>query len=166
MNKLSVVVTGDATLDCYVARNRRIVSEDGWNLNNHAQAFLQPGGSLLLGEVIETVAGKLSEQEKLVFDVRKIENVAMDLCSPNFHRSFAVWSQFDYANNPDSKKTVWRVEEFLGLQRSEGADPKILTVQEEPDLVIFDDANLGFRENEKLWKIVNVWKSTAAILHT
>jgi hypothetical protein len=150
---LSVVVIGDVTLDCYVARNRTAIGEDEWNQSNYAQAFLQPGGALLLGEVVEAVAGQLDEQEKIAFEIRKIKDVSMDLCHKGFHRSFALWSLFDYKANSSSQPKVWRVEEFLGLQRSNTGQTESLLEKDlgPADIVIFDDANLGFRGTENLW---------------
>ncbi len=152
-NALSIVVHGDTTLDCHIARTPAVVGDAAWNQNNYAQAYLQRGGVLLLGDMIEALSKKLLKQEKVSIALRKIKDVSMDLCNTRFHRSFAVWSLYDYDNDPKNKRKVWRVQEFLGLHRSIVTDRKIRTPQKKAnaDIVIFDDANLGFREKEELW---------------
>ncbi|HMS38824.1 MAG TPA: hypothetical protein PKE69_01265 [Pyrinomonadaceae bacterium] len=163
---MSIVVSGDITLDCQIARTPAVVGDADWNLNNYAQAYLQRGGALLLGDVIEKLAEKLLEQEEISVELRKIKEFSLDLCDTGFHRSFALWSLFDYDQKPFTKRKVWRVQEFLGLHRSMAADYKILddTNEDKANIVIFDDANLGFRESEKLWNKSKINEKTWILL--
>jgi len=90
-----------------------------------------------------------------------------------FHHSYSIWSQY---NAP--KGRAWRVEQFLGLdQRSERLQTETIEVEDGKitiaDIVILDDANLGFRdgpanwpqaileENKPLWILVKMSKPVA-----
>ncbi len=68
-----------------------------------------------------------------------------------------MWSPCKYGTHSklEKEKQPWRVEEFLGLDRAASDKvqdwQKVVDDTPEADLVILDDADLGFRDHPELW---------------
>jgi len=69
-----------------------------------------------------------------------------------------MWSQFedDVKLPPDKGKKVWRVKEFLGMNPSTAGESSetsgwksVLNDTAKANIVVLDDANLGFRDCEE-----------------
>ena len=157
-----VVVAGDVTMDWNLARTRKAIDSGlAWSAADRTEMYGEPGGAALTARLVAEVAETLAT-----------EGIAVEVSSPGappepiapadtrFHHSYAVWSKFPRKKG-DRDSSIWRVEEFLGLDRGR-ADEVVEAaggaVQEgatdEPDaadLVILDDANLGFRAAPGLW---------------
>ena len=151
------VVTGDLTMDWNLARTRSEGSDGSvWNAEDAAHLYWQPGGAALLAGLIEEVARSLRDAGVADCAVHGTEagrrRVRPD--DPRFHHSHAVWSAHPYSG-PGDRQTAWRVEEFVGIHRGEsGGAAGWNLVADDParaDLVIVDDAGLGFRERQDLW---------------
>ena len=152
-----VVVTGDVTMDWNIASRRRL--EDSamlWNPENLTRACWQRGGAALLADLIAAVAETLRQDRRADFAVRHMDTPRdRDRVCPRdeYHHSYALWSAFGSGD-----EEAWRVEEFLGLDRrlpdrpSEAAEWQ-LVVDDTPeaDLIVLDDADLGFRDRPELW---------------
>ena len=153
------VVAGDVTIDWNLAR----VEGDGdssvaWNPDDVARACRQHGGALMLADLVKAVASTGTEGLAGEWEVRSVE-LPVEEVQPGdgrFHHSWAMWSPYDY----DSRggRRVWRVKEFLGLDVSHDG-PEALPAEwrapgndtPRPDLVVLDDAGLGFRDEPELW---------------
>jgi hypothetical protein len=156
-----IVVAGDVTIDWNVARiQRRDVPAHVWNADDLTRACCQRGGAAMLADLIKAVAKNLSESKRSRFEVRGT-NVPQDPVSPGddrFHHSYAIWAPFELDERDSSqKRKVWRVQEFLGLDQA-GTDTissddwkKVINDPANPDLIILDDANLGFRDHQEYW---------------
>lgn len=153
---MMVVVTGDVTIDWHIARWRRLKEgTPAWNPEEWTRACWQRGGAALLADLIEAVAEQLRRNGHGDLSIRKT-GAPDDPVPPGdrrFHHSYALWSLFN-----DQGKSVWRVEQYLGLDRSSAnatseAEEWQLVVNDTPeaDLVVLDDANLGFRDHPDLW---------------
>ncbi|HXF41123.1 MAG TPA: ATPase, partial [Blastocatellia bacterium] len=158
-----IVVTGDVTMDWNLARTRR--SDNGgaaWNADDSTRIYWQRGGAALLADLIAAVADGL--RGKGDYPVRQM-NAPSEETRPGdarFHHSYAMWSLHDYdvKSSRDKNKPLksWRVEKFLGLDKSD-ADPSTVSagwkhVQDDtPDaeIIVLDDADLGFRDHPDLW---------------
>ncbi|MGO9274893.1 MAG: RyR domain-containing protein [Terriglobia bacterium] len=170
-----VIVTGDVTMDWNLARTRRTgAGRLAWTGEDCTRAHFQRGGAALLADLIGELADELRQHGQANYDVRQTA-APQDSVSPDderFNHSCAVWSPFPYSvkassakgsdkgaeKDPEEKKVAWRVEEFLGLDRSapdapqKGAEWKrVVNDCAEADLVVLDDADLGFREHPELW---------------
>ncbi len=152
--KKNVVVTGDLTIDWNLALIPAAEGEGPgvtWWKDTFARFSQQRGGAFLLAELVARVAEDLrkgGEDEWNLFSVQPPrEEVFPD--DRNFHHSHALWSR------SNDKEQAWRVKEFLGLARSTSEDTeKWRLVADDPpgaDLIILDDADLGFRQQPELW---------------
>jgi hypothetical protein len=158
-----VVATGDVIMDWHLARRRR--SKDAttvWNADDWTRACWQRGGAALLADLIEAVAATLCQDGQGDFSVRQMGAPRHPIHpgDERFHHSYALWSLFTYGDKPsyDKNKPAWRVEEFLGLdcRPSDGSSQAaewMRVVDDTPgaDLVVLDDASLGFRDRPDLW---------------
>ena len=152
---LKIVVTGDVTMDWNLAHSGRSKTDTTfWSADDTASITWQRGGSALLADLIEAAAKDVQMKGALQFSIHQTgtpqANSSVQPGSDQYHHSYAMWSPFKYGEKP-----AWRVEEFLGLKRASGSfDPgwqKVVDDIAEADLVILDDADLGFRDHPELW---------------
>ncbi len=155
---LSIVVAGDLTMDWNLARARRFKATPLIWSEDTTRIFWQRGGSALLADLIQACGCELLDDQSEACSVyqpsspRSPSEIYPD--DPRFHHSFALWSHHKYGEKPpfDKEKPAWRVEEFLGLRRSnEIPEHPIVDDTAEVDLVVLDDAGLGFRDRPDLW---------------
>ena len=151
----TIIVTGDVTMDWNLARKRRSKSGTSfWSADDTISTSWQRGGSALLADLVESIARSCASGESAAFSIRqpgaprKSDEVQPD--SDFYHHSCAMWTQFKYGD-----RSVWRVEEFLGLDHAnfkEAQDwQKVAADTPDADLVVLDDAGLGFRDHPELW---------------
>jgi len=153
-----VVVTGDVTTDWNLARvpeppgPERVMGPRG---TTHAS--VGSGGAGLLSKLVAAVAADVQKHESTPIEVRTV-GVPPDTSGPTdrrSHHSFAIWSEFEHPK--DKNKKVWRIAEMLGLDPApfdSSSAPEWASVVDDParaDLVVLDDAGLGFRDNQRLW---------------
>jgi hypothetical protein len=164
-SKQTIIVTGDVTMDWNLARTRRSASETSfWNADDTARTTWQRGGVALLADLVEAIARDLQKKGATGFSIRQTgaphQSRKIQTDDERYNHSYAMWSSFKYGVKPpqDKEKEAWRVEEYLGLNRCSNASvqdwQKVVEDTRETDLVLLDDANLGFRENEGLWPAV------------
>ncbi|KPL20986.1 MAG: hypothetical protein AMJ93_10690 [Anaerolineae bacterium SM23_84] len=144
-----VIVTGDVTIDWNLVRFRAIGKPSaipGWWTEERTQLCCQRGGAAMLASLIETLA------EPAGFEVRKMAMPPGPIhpADKRFHHSYALWYQEGQGDD-----LAWRVQEFLGLNRSSGDSAQDWQkVQGDPpdaSVVVLDDAGLGFRSQRELW---------------
>jgi hypothetical protein len=152
-----IVVAGDVTVDWNLARVEGRAGGLAWSALDCTRAGCQPGGAAMLAELIKTAAQEVSRLGPETFTVRQAavdwqKVLPMDEA---LHHSYALWSLYEEQLH-DRQKTVWRVKEFLGLDHctfiTPGEPPAGAAAGELPaELVVLDDANLGFRSHPHLW---------------
>lgn len=152
-----VVVTGDITMDWNLAEpNPPTRLATSWTSDRRAKINFQPGGAYLLAELI---------RRSLSVDLRTIPGTAGSASrgggvlpgDQTHHHSTAVWSL--QRRTSRSADRVWRLSWFHGFARRSKEAPLVdewSMVRDDPpeaDIVVLDDANLGFREEESrhLW---------------
>jgi hypothetical protein len=149
---LTVVVAGDVTIDWNIALRPRGARGVAWNARDESRACPAAGGASLMGDLVAAVARRLRASDRVNATIHSAPRPAAPL-HPGmeaFRHSYATWKAFD-----DADSTVWRVHEFLGLDpRRAASTAESLRVADDPpdaDLVILDDAALGFRDHRDLW---------------
>jgi len=155
---LITVIAGDVTIDWNIAHQVQAGEEisQTWNPNHWTKAFWQRGGAALLTDLIEAISKAGIKDNQLKSEIRCLNTPKSQVlpCDDRFHHSYALWSQYKC---PAGK--AWRVEKFLGLNPGGGIDlsadnnwtPQIVDDTPEADLIILDDANLGYRDQPDLW---------------
>ncbi|MGZ6266781.1 MAG: RyR domain-containing protein, partial [Candidatus Limnocylindrales bacterium] len=147
-----VVVAGDITRDWHLARVQKLAgSGSAGNAGNRTDVSVRPGGAALMTSLMTKVAATLTD-DKTTVEVRP-DPAPAETGGNRFHRSLAVWSQYPRERG-DKKDRAWRVEEFLGLDPAQPAQAPATDQGAYPadaDLVILDDANLGFRRRAGDW---------------
>ena len=149
-----VVVAGDVTIDWNLARTRKLVDSGiAWNATDRTEMYAQPGGAALMARLMSEVAGTLST-EGIVATVSGPDGLSGTVDDPGSHHSYAIWSRFPRKKG-DRDSSIWRVEEFLGLDRARAANASAPAADSgAADLVILDDAGLGFRTLPASWPAV------------
>ena len=152
--KRRVVVTGDLCADWNLALFSAAegkTSGSTWWKDTSTRVCRQYGGAALLADLISEVSAGLQGENLPEWEVRSFE-LPREPAIPGderFHHSHAIWSRFK------GKEAAWRVKEFLGLSRGALEEPAAWqAVKNDPagaDLIILDDADLGFRESPELW---------------
>lgn len=155
----TVLVTGDFTVDWNIARVRRADgSGQAWNPDDRTRACRQRGGAALLGDLIEALALNLKNSGQggdIVVSKIADPDAAVGPSDARFHHSYAHWALFGSGAKGGPGAPVFRVAEFAGLDR--GGDGWAAFIEQqvkdagEPDLIVLDDADLGFRERPGLW---------------
>ena len=153
-----VVVTGDVTIDWNIAHLKR--SPEGgcaWNSTDRARVCPRRGGAALLGDLIEEVASQMRAANEVAASVSKTA-VASESVAPHehaFHHSYALWTPHRFSAKSKPDDLAWRVGEFMGLDRSADGWTKAVEQQlaQAPaaDVVVIDDADLGFRDHPEIW---------------
>ncbi len=149
-----IVVTGDVTMDWNLAREREAVS-DSWSVDSCSRVWWQRGGAALQADLIAAVAESLridgTTDFKLLQTAAPLEPVHHG--DPRFNHVYTLWTPFG-----KGKDITWRVEQFLGLDACSdaiGAEEddwmRIVDDSADADIVILDDATLGFRDRSDLW---------------
>lgn len=161
-NTLSVVVTGDVTIDWNIAHQADALREPtDWTGEAKSNLNWQYGSAALLADLITTMAKQ--SDSNLPHPVKVIspdnpEQASLSLYDPRYVHSYAVWAQY---RDKESGKTElseprWRVDRFLGLDlpTKGAAENKGNFVSKEhanTDIIVLDDSNLGFRNNKSHW---------------
>jgi hypothetical protein len=155
-----VVVSGDVTMDWNLARVRRLKEAlPAWNADDRTRASWQRGGAAMLADLIEAVANTMRRDGEANWAILKMGSPTEPVhpLDDRFHHSYAMWSQFSHgkASGSGGEGSAWRVDEFLGLDPSPVDGPadwqRVVGDTPEVDLVVIDDAALGFRTQPGLW---------------
>lgn len=150
-------------MDWNLARTRRSDSSSAaWNADDCTRTYWQRGGAALLADLVEAIAGQVTPPGKPDYAIRQMgaprDNALPG--DPRYHHSHAMWSLFDYdektAHDKNKPDGAWRVSEFLGLDRCIDCTPQqaawMRVVDDAPaEIVVLDDADLGFRKHPELW---------------
>jgi hypothetical protein len=159
-----VVVSGDFTLDWNLARSRGSEARSGvWEPEVCSRLRWQRGGAGLLADLIEGVAEQI--RDHAAYEVRqprtprrtgKAADARLGPEDPRFHHSYAAWMAFPFTVDGSKKDTAWRVAGFGGINRCPGTESagdwaRVVDDTAAAQLVVLDDADLGFRKQRELW---------------
>jgi hypothetical protein len=154
----TILVSGDVTIDWNIAHNEQFSEGtcQTWNPNSWTRAYSQRGGAALLADLIEAVARISAGDAKAKYKILSSTSTPDQIFPSDyqFNHSYSLWAQY---KSPTGK--AWRVENFLGLDLISNRNVGSGVIQSaqftdepaEADLIILDDANLGFRDQPDLW---------------
>lgn len=152
-----IVVAGDVPMDWHLARTRSLVdSGTSWNAADRLEISGELGGAALMSQLMAEIAARLAG-DGLAVEVSGPDAPAGPVVpgDPRFDHAYAIWSTFPRRRG-DRDRSVWRVEDFLGLDRArtpqaDGSGAEPASEDAEPDLMILDDGDLGFRTRPAGW---------------
>ena len=133
-----VVIDGDVTVDWNLARGpwgKDAEGHGGARVSRHA------GGATLVADLVAGTAGGAGVEV-----VRPPVPADVSPADHTVHHSWALWC------SPDSDG--WWVERFLGVTRADGDGPGRPPGPGGADLVVLNDAGLGFRDRPDRWPAV------------
>jgi hypothetical protein len=151
----SIVVAGDVALDWQIvnlpdqhktpASNEALPSRICWHF----------GGSLLLTDLVaEMVKNQKPKGENWTLHRVTIDPASICPDDERFIKSYASWaiSPKTRSTEDTKKPSVWRVRELLGITRAAHQAPvKLESDTPDPEIIVLDDANLGFRADRTQW---------------
>ncbi len=155
-----IVVSGDLTVDWHIAHvSQEKAASTSWSANLQTCTNWTFGGVEILANLVDALSDSLFPEGKESLAVRKtvLPDQSIQPTAKQFNHSYAIWSKFSNRDK-ERKSSAWRIREFLGIDPgSMDADLeknetfKVVNDTPEADLVILNDAGLGFREQPQLW---------------
>ncbi len=149
-----VVVTGDITMDWSLARDLGERGEQ-WRIDRCSRIWWQRGGAALQADLIQALATSVSEKDQITYRVYQpaTPTEPVQHGDPRYHHSYALWSPFKSGD-----RTVWRIAQYLGIDHclwdeTTKTDTTLRVMDDPPevDILVLDDAGLGFRDRPALW---------------
>jgi hypothetical protein len=143
-----IVVSGDVTVDWNLiffqsARDTTAL----WNANNIARACPQPGGVVMLSKLIESLCDRLASTISTRVYSLQVSEESLYTLDKYFNHSYTLWGLMG-----EKEPKAWRVSQFLGVDTAVVENG--LAMADEPEsaeLIVLDDANLGFRDRQANW---------------
>lgn len=160
-DRLTVVVSGDVTVDWNLAREPLRAPDDHAAV---ARATWQRGGASLLADLVQAV-GSADRERTAPVVVLEVEAPAEPIPPgrSELNHSYALWERTARSSG-DSKRTVWRSTGFLGVDRARSDSAvraewhRLADALLDADVIVLDDAALGFRDLSSL----DLWRSVFA----
>ena len=148
----SVIVAGDITMDWNIATSPGSKRPDpAWSPEINSSIFLEKGGAAHLAELIEAAASTLPTDQRFAVHQIKLPPGEISPSDKSYHHSFSMWSPFKYSEKTPGEKSAWRIEQFLGIDRStRPGDQSMQEINEDlsAELVVLDDDGLGYRDQK------------------
>lgn len=145
-----IVVAGDASVDWFEISTPSLEAQSiqshcryNWQSYPGFRRFARPGGALLLAEFVR----KASCARIIAPDLEDLHNTAPNL----IFQAYAALDAYPRTSR-DKGETVYRLKEWKGYAPGEAVKP--LKLEDDPsgaDLIIFDDAGNGFRDENAAW---------------
>ena len=139
----TVIVDGDVTMDWNLADlGPKNGETSSWSGAARSRMCWQRGGAALVADLIEASINDIPGSS---VQTRELPTEPVRSNDPRFHHAYAMWRR--------DRKGKWRVHDFLGVdpRRAGISGSAIETGGAVPELVVIDDAALGFRDTEAAW---------------
>ena len=162
-NTLSVVVTGDVTIDWNIAHHTKELREPtDWTGESSCSINWQFGSAALLADLVSTIAIQLNDKQAPSIVVTSPDIQAQEPVrpyDPNAIHSHAIWAPY-YEKDPAKPglgDPHWRIERFLGLDHPLNDGAEIAQANLTPEgpahanIIVIDDSNRGFRDQRDRW---------------
>jgi hypothetical protein len=147
-----ILVTGDFIIDHHIFKGNRFEQTNSYKKN--LSIIKKKGGAFLTYELIRQTTS--SDDIEVTFDLDTTELTESESGFPSY-QSYLNWDIVEYEKEDKTGKLIL-FEEYLGFgektQTAQRLDYKKLNITKgKNDIIIIDEANLGFRDVEDLWKI-------------
>ncbi|MFW6156531.1 MAG: ATP-binding protein, partial [Armatimonadota bacterium] len=155
--KRSLLGTGDITVDWMIARIQDNPDETAraaaWHSVGGTRACPEPGGAELLLRLMKAIVGLQENADD--FTLSGPDLSGRRYYSPSYSmlcRSYTVWMPFPREAGGE-KGWSWRVAEFCVPEEAqrEPTRPFVAEAPADPNVIMIDDADLGFRESPEMW---------------
>lgn len=155
-----VVINGDLTIDWNLAHLQNLPdSAASWASDNVTRACWQRGGACLIADLVESLASAMSRQQEPYAIVQTVNVPRIEICPTDrrFNHSYALFAPMASGDkhSDGTPKLVWRVANSLGVDRISNsemvASQQLESDPEQADVVVLDDAALGFRDRKTHW---------------
>lgn len=150
-----IIVAGDVAIDWHIVNFSNLQKQSISNEGLPSRIFWEFGGSLLLSNLISETVNIFKEKGQ-PWRLHQVtiprENIYPD--DDRHITSYASWSISPKTNSPEDKRkpAIWRIKEFLGVsQAKDKVDIRLDSDSKNPEIIVLDDANLGFREDKSKW---------------
>jgi hypothetical protein len=147
-----ILVTGDYIIDHHIFKGNRFEQTNSYKKN--LSIIKKKGGAFLTYELI--IQATSHEEIEVSFDLDTTELTESESAFPSY-QSYLNWDIVEIEKG-DKKGKLILFEEYLGFgEKTPTAQQlqykKLNNKNDKNDIVIIDEANLGFRNVEDLWKI-------------
>jgi hypothetical protein len=123
-----------------------------WTSDLRTYASCQLGGAALLADLVDLIASNMGAGEDYRLFRPAAPTAPVDPSDPTRHHAYAIWSLYK-----DRGHQAWRVAEFLGISSKSDDSAEtasgfsIVDDSSQVDLLVIDDAAMGFRYNPEVW---------------
>lgn len=147
--EITIEVTGDLIRDSNLAQ----LPLESCTYSNPVQATSRRprnGGAWYLADLVTLSCSDLQKDFKPISPPSPVKGK-----NESYAQAHTVWSVFAEIQEKKNKNFVWRIREFLGCQKPSDAAPSLDagTCADVPEMIVIDDANLGFRDDERRWPV-------------
>jgi len=115
-----------------------------------------PGGAWFLASLVELACSDSKLQPKPSVKRPEVDSEPSSSRGFRVGEAYSLWSLHTVAVG-EKRKDVWRIERFLGCHAARDAaglkHKAVIDDVPDPDVLVIDDLNLGFRDAEKAWPL-------------
>jgi len=152
---MHIHVCGDSTVDWAITlqTTSTLTATYLWEARDTAHITAQLGGAALLASLLRAAAAQsISASSAADLEVDGPSLAAETLINPSnatVNRTFASWEL--QPRRHGELDPAWRMGRFLGVEPATWAEPAVPSTAGTFDCLVIDDANFGFRDDERLW---------------
>ncbi|WP_446899303.1 Ryanodine receptor Ryr [Clostridium sp. LBM24168] len=143
----NIVVSGDVCVNLLFWQiNNEYISDLSWQQYPHICSRLSEGEALLLAKFVALSTGANVVSPKINYDKNRLPDGLLN--------STIQLGLFPTAAGEKNKNRIYRVKSFLGFTEIFFGNPKLFPIIDDnknTNLVILDDENNGFNNNEEFW---------------
>ncbi len=154
----TVVVAGDVTVDWLQAYQGPSSMAQDWRLAGGARLYQQRGGAAQLADLLQVILPTVPTGPSWNLIRTNPLPESIQPGDAGVHHVYTLWAPFPYSSKSplDREKHAWRIEHFLGLEwrqdkPEQSSKEKGESGPNKADLIVLDDANLGFRDQPEIW---------------
>lgn len=150
-----IVVTGDLLWDCNVVQLRHAPAHHHEPVKE-TLFDASPGGAWFLARMVELACSDAALQPTPSVMRPSVDSDPSSSRGFQVAQAYSLWSLHP-ACVGEERQQVWRIERFLGCHAARNATDlehkAVVGDVANPDVLVIDDLNLGFRDAERAWPL-------------